>query len=333
MPIRVLRSLLFTGILALCGQAGATGPVRNTDPDVARLVVEDLQRFWRAYDTAAQARTPAARAGIYQRDYLEAGSAGLKAFTTLRIGDGRQLAATIDRHPRYYAALREQTGAVAAHEADIRAAFRKLASLHPGAVFPDVYLLVGRMNSGGTLTDAGLLIGLEMYGRTAATPTEELGEWHLAVLRDMHGLPHIVAHELVHYQQRYPTVETPTLLQMAINEGVADFIAELISGRHINPHVHAWAEPRARQLWREFRQVMHGTDPAGWLYDTTPGEGRPADLGYWMGYRIARAYYEGAPDPAQAVRDMLAIQDFEQFLARSGLAASLEPAQEGAASH
>ena len=333
MPIRVLLPVFFTAILVFCGQVHAAGPTRNTDPGAARLVMDDLPRFWRAFDRAAQATSPAARAEVYQRDYLGAGSAGLKAFTELRIGDGRKLAATIDRHPRYYAALREQTGQVAAHEAAIRAAFRKLATLHPEAVFPDVYFLVGRMNSGGTLTDAGLLIGLEMYGRTAGTPTGELGEWHQAVLRDMDGLPHIVAHELVHYQQRYPTVAKPTLLQMSISEGVADFIAERISGQHINPQVHAWAEPRARQLWREFQSVMHGTNPAGWLYDPTPGDGRPADLGYWMGYRIAKAYCEAAPDPAQAVQDMLSIQDFDHFLASSGLEAAWGPAQEGAASH
>ena len=49
-------------------------------------------------------------------------------------------------------------------------------------------------------------------------------------------------------------------------------------------------------------------------------EGRPADLGYWMGYRIARGYYRRAADKAQAIRDMLRIRDFDAFLEASGVA-------------
>ena len=52
---------------------------------------------------------------------------------------------------------------------------------------------------------------------------------------------------------------------------VADFVAELISGAHINAHVHAWAAPREAALWQEFRAVMHGTDLSGWLYDSASG--------------------------------------------------------------
>lgn len=135
------------------------------------------------------------------------------------------------------------------------------------------------------------------------------------------NLPVIVAHEWVHFQQRMEIGGQPTLLQLAIGEGVADFIAELGAGRHVNGHVHDWAEPRAGELWAEFRQRMHGTDYAGWLYDGSQSpEGRPADLGYWMGYRIARGYYWRAADKAQAIRDMLRIRDFDAFLEASGVA-------------
>lgn len=334
MPLsaRLLFLVLCTLFAALGGQSARSAEPEQPGPDAARIVTDDLDRFWRAYD-AAQALTPPQRADVFQRGYLDAGSVGLKEFTRLRIGDGRQLAATIDRHPRYYASLRGRMDRVPDFEAPIRAGFRRLAQIYPEAVFPDVYLLMGRMNSGGTLSETGLLIGLEMFGRYPDTPDEELGDWHRAVLRDMDGLPHIVAHELVHYQQRYALGDSPTLLQLSINEGVADFLGELASGQHINPHVHAWAEPRARALWAEFAARRHETSTKGWLYDPAPGQGRPADLGYWVGYRIARAYYERSPDKAAAVREMLTIEDFEAFLARSGLAETLGDLQVGAISH
>jgi hypothetical protein len=66
---------------------------------------------------------------------------------------------------------------------------------------------------------------------------------YLLPLRRGHGLPHVIAHESIHYQQNYP--DDRSLLAASIKEGSADFLAEMISGRHINEHVHAWAEPRA----------------------------------------------------------------------------------------
>lgn len=303
----ILLSLLLAGQQVLAADA------------VPRLVSEDLARFWRAHDLAAHESDPARRAAIYQTQYLDRGSPGLRAFAELRIGDGASLAAAVDAAPAYYASLRWQQRRLAEMEPAIRRVFAGMSRLLPDARIPDVYFLIGRMNSGGTLADTGLLIGLEMYGREAGAPEHELGQWHRQVLRGMDALPAIVAHELVHYQQRGSLSGQPTLLQAVLNEGVADFVGELVAGSHINSHVHEWAEPRAAELWEEFRRRKDGTDLAGWLYGGQV-EGRPADLGYWMGYRIAKAYYERAEDKSQALRDMLAIEDAEAFLASSGLA-------------
>jgi len=97
----------------------------------------------------------------------------------------------------------------------MRAAFRKLKSIYPDAVFPDVYLLIGRMNSGGTYTANALLIGVDMYGITPTTPKDELSDWHKQVLKPIDEIPYIVAHELIHYQQKYPKGER-TLLSASI---------------------------------------------------------------------------------------------------------------------
>ena len=43
-----------------------------------------------------------------------------------------------------------------------------------------------------------------------------------------------------------------------------------------------------------------------------------ANLGYWVGYRIVRAYYQRMPDKRAAVREILEIRDPKAFLARSG---------------
>ncbi len=139
----------------------------------------------------------------------------------------------------------------------------------------------------------------------------------MVVLEPVEFVPHLVAHELIHIQQHYP-IAPPTLLSQSIKEGAADFLSELISGRHLSENVHAYANPREEALWREFQQRMHGKEYAGWLYSAS--EGRPQDLGYWMGYKITKAYYERADDKRQAINDILQIDDFDAFVTASGYA-------------
>ena len=63
---------------------------------------------------------------------------------------------------------------------------------------------------------------------------------------------------------------------------------------------------------------MSGKDFQGWLYSSQAG--RPNDLGYWMGYKIVKAYYDKAADKKKAIDEILHIRDFNQFLAASGYA-------------
>jgi uncharacterized protein YjaZ len=45
---------------------------------------------------------------------------------------------------------------------------------------------------------------------------------------------------------------------------------------------------------------------------------RPGDLGYWVGYRIVKSYYQHAADQRQAFREILKMTDPKAFLAKSG---------------
>ncbi len=285
----------------------------NTDPDAAQIVTSDIELFWKAYDKAK----PENNLIVYRDDYLKKGSAGLKEFQRLRIGSSCALLDSIEARPKYYAALREPSLKIAPYEKQIRTTFRKLKEIYPAAVFPDVYFLIGRMNSAGTLSDTGLLIGVDMFGKNEGAPLDELKDWHKAVVSSADRLPFIVAHELIHYQQKYPPNEEWTLLGKAVQEGSADFVGELIAGDNINPHLHAYADPIEKQLWLEFKKEMGGKDASNWLYQGDKAKDKPADLGYYIGYKIAASYYRNATDKKQAVRDILEIKDFTAFLKTS----------------
>ena len=284
---------------------------RNSNPDAAKLVTSDIELFWKAYDKAK----PENDLIVYRDEYLNKGSIGLNEFRRARIGSSCALVDVINAHPKYYASLRESSAKIETYKPQMMASFRKLKEIYPEAVFPDVYFLIGRMNSGGTLSDKGLLIGVDMYGKTDEKSLEGMSDWHKAVVVKIERIPFIVAHELIHYQQKNSFSQT--LLARSIGEGVADFVAQLIAGDTINPHLHEYGNPREKELWLEFKKEMTGNDVGNWMYQGEKAKDKPADLGYYIGYKIAESYYKNAADKKQAVKDILEIKDFQKFLADS----------------
>ncbi len=288
---------------------------QNKNPLKAEIITSDLDNFWVAFEASRPDFKPA----VLQREYLDKGSNGVKGFTKGRIRDAAYLSKVIAAHARYYQSVRPSTERIAGMRDAIQQSLIKLKGLYPQASFPPIYFVMGALSSGGTTSDDGIIIGAEMYGLTPETPMEELNDWLKAVVKPVDEVPHIVAHELVHIQQKY---DGGSLLAASIKEGGADFIAELISGKHINQHVHDFANPREKELWLEFKARMNQKDYTGWLYSAT--EGRPNDLGYWMGYKITKAYYDRMPDKQKAIDDILNIKNFGKFLEQSQYAAKFQ---------
>lgn len=297
-----------------------SSPQLNRDPATVKFVTSDIGNFWRAYDLAAKETDKAKRVAIFQIEYLDKGSPGLKDFLQLRIKSADDLVSAIDRMPKYHASIRPQTLQVQRMEKRMRAAFEKFKSIYPAAVFPDVYFLIGVTNSGGTTGPSGLLIGTEMYGKTAKTPMDELGAWLRVVLSNVDYVPAIVAHESCHYNQRYNTApEQRHLLGKALQEGSCDMIGELISGRTINEHLKVYGRTHDSEIWHDFEASMYKLDFSNWFYNATTAKDKPADLGYYVGYLITRAYYQNAKDKRQAIHDILNIQDARAFYEASGV--------------
>ncbi len=312
---RLLVALSFAGIIASLDATPAAAQT-GRDPLAARLITEDIDRFWQAFDARAELGTARAMDSLY----FKPATPGLKDWIRLRLTDAKTFALTIDKVPGYYESARESTRQIAQDEPRIRAAFDKLHELYPDAVFPDVYFVIGRLSSGGTTGPSGLLIGAEMYGRTSDAALAGLSDWLKQVLAPVSRVPAIVAHELIHYQQH---IGQNTLLAQSLREGGADFVAELLTGDNINAHLHAWvhAKPgREQQLWEEFRGAMLTSSFEGW-FSSKDVNARPKDLGYYMGYRVAQAYYAKQTDKTAALREIFNTKDPQRLLDESGYGA------------
>jgi uncharacterized protein YjaZ len=163
-----------------------------------------------------------------------------------------------------------------------------------------VTILVGRNNSGGTTGKSGVLIGLEVCRSAWLQP--DLTE----------RLYHLIAHEYGHVEQ-FPNggedVGVTTVLRQSLVEGGAELIGELISGEVSNIHLQRWVRGREREIETRFLAAEDDTDLSHWLYNGPGTPDKPGDLGYWVGYHIAKAYYLKAGDKRFAIKALLELKD------------------------
>jgi uncharacterized protein YjaZ len=154
------------------------------------------------------------------------------------------------------------------------------------------------------------------------TPVDELNSWERAVIGQVANLPHIVAHELIHIEQHHANGQAnsgkATLLRSVLDEGGTDFLGEMISGGTINRVQRDYGDAHEEALWTEFSVAMQGTDSSRWLYEGDRAKNRPADMGYYIGFKICEALYKGSADKAAAIRQILAISDADAMLKESG---------------
>ncbi len=143
----------------------------------ARIVSEDVARFYTAINIAGPTADADTLASVLRREYVAVGSPGVSSFLGARIGSTDELARVVSDRRAYYNAIRPALIAMASDptvQSNVRHAFSRLNDWLPGATFPITYLVVGRMNSAGTVGNAGLLIGLEMFGRGPEVPIQSL---------------------------------------------------------------------------------------------------------------------------------------------------------------
>ena len=302
MPNSKSRILLIFIVYFTVSFHSASGQSKfHTNPDSAVIHTEDISLFWKVFDESA----PEFNKDSLQKKYLDAGSDGVKGFIKMRIQSGENLSRTIKQDLFYYQQVRQSTLSINNKKDTLYKYFAGLKKIYPRAVFPDIYFVIGAKNTGGTTFNGGLIIGAEMFGKETDSFKPRL---------NIDGVNLVVIHELIHFQQNY--AENKSLLAQSIREGAADFICELITGTHPNKYLHEYGDSHEKELWLEFEKKMDSQNWSPWLYYSND-KTRPRDLGYWMGYKIVKAYYEKKTDKEKAISEILNIKDFKEFLLTS----------------
>jgi len=300
-----VRTLAVVIILALPSMRAVCAVLTNpglTDGPVIRI--DDVGRFYTVYDAAGSRPT----AEQLQRDYLDVGSDGLHTFAKIRNITGANMAATLAKTPAIYSDAKRCAAVLPAVRERLSVAMARLASLYPSARFLPVTVAIGRGRpvaaSGPT---HGVMVGLEALCGV---------KYFDANVEDR--FVHVIAHEYIHVQQSESLTrdEHPTVLEVSLIEGAAEFMGEMISGGVANPGVWTEAKGSEREIEAAFVSDEDKTDLSNWLFNGTLE--KPGDLGYWVGYRIVKSYYQHAADKRRAIRDILEMNDPKGFLAKSG---------------
>ena len=312
--------------LSSCSSSSTEPLAATSDPAEVTIRSSDVALFWSVFDSEG----PPYSDRTFLEQYVANGSAALKAFRGRRPLNFERFGQILNDPAvrSYYLSIREASLALDTQRGSLRDAFENLKSLYPAAVFTDVTFVVGGLSTGGTLLEDGqIVIGAELFMVQPDSPLGALPHSLQSVLRPPSYLVSIVVHELIHVQQARhafeagrPFTDGANLLKMALIEGGADFVTDRILGVYANDHLPAWANGRQAELWEEFRIAMNGTDLSRWLFNRSRTTERPADLGYYIGYKIAEARYDKASDKAQAIRELIEVDDAAAFLAASGYA-------------
>jgi Predicted Zn-dependent protease (DUF2268) len=288
----------------------------NSFPEKTVFHTEDIKQFWIAYDKAML--DTANMYKIFKAEYFDKGSTGMNDYMVLKARNTKAFVKHIKERPKFYAAIRANTLKVDEFKNDFYASFKKLKTIYDQALFPDVYFVMGAFTSAGTVSEKGLLLGVNQMVKSKNIPTDELTLWQRNGFGLLSDLKHTVAHELIHYQQDSLKSDTTTLYN-CIMEGMADFIGELCSGKNANERIHIWAKGKEKKIWQRFLVDIYENKSENWVansdQETTDN---PSDQGYWIGYQICKAYYNKAKNKKQAVYEILHIQDYKKFLKDSG---------------
>ena len=280
----------------VCVTAGAA--------EAPKVQTEDVERFYKIYEAAGGKPT----AEQLQRDYIDVGTDGLRTLAKIRNVTGTRIAENLQKRPDIYTNAKRCLDVLPRVQQRLENSLRELIRRYPQARNPPVTIVVGRgkpVGVGSPVT--GLQIGLEALCAV---------DWLNPNLEDR--FVHVITHEYAHVQQAkvYTEKEQLTVLERSLLEGTAELAAELTSGKVAYSHFSASTKGREKEIETAFAADQDKTDLSQWLDNSTVE--KPGDLGYWVGYRIAKAYYQYSPDKTRAFHEILELSDAKAFLAKSG---------------
>lgn len=282
----------------------------------------DIDHFWEAFDNLKKCKSRNDSIASFQKLYLDRATNGLEDFIKERNFTAEKFVNAVSTMPKFYNSIRKNTYEAKKAIPVIDEVVLKFKEIYPNFKPFKVCFAIGLVSTGGTVSDNFLLIGTEI---SASTKDTDLSEFNNNALSKVLGrgddviqkIKNFVSHEYVHTQQISSGDKNAIrcdLLYAVMQEGFCDFIGELTTGSKINKVAQEYGDKHEKELWTAFKNELCNENIKNWLYNYSTVKDKPADLGYYIGYKIAKEYYNNAPDKKQAVIDIIEMKDPIKFL-------------------
>lgn len=312
-----MKKLVFLFILT-----GSISSALGQSTTKQKVFTEDIDRFWVAYDSIRTTTDRARQLAFINNLYIKPGTEGLAAFMEARDYTAEMWVELINKLPKYWASIRPNTLAVKTKTRDIEKSIRRFRKLYPELREASMYFTIGGLRSGGTVQRSKVLIGTEIAAGTAQTDVSEFkNPWLPSVFKEQStdNIVPLNVHEYVHTQQHEGEAN---LLGQSLKEGACDFITELIMGKPMQGTYFTYGAAHEKELREAFKQEMFTSRYDQWLYNGSAAS-TTADLGYYMGYAISKAYYAQARNKRLAIKNIIELEyakpdATEAFLKQSG---------------
>lgn len=279
------------------------------------IITSEIDNFWNAYDALKTSKDSVA---TIQELYIDKASPEFKKFMSARDIKSPQYVGWISYAPSFWETVRPLTLKVKSKKQAIDKIYDTFSKMYDTFIAPDVCFAITPIKSGGTTSKGLILIGTEIAAvNSKLVNFSEIAGFMKSIFERSKGnINHLVAHEMIHTQQTFEFDENVSLLDIAIVEGSADFIATLILGElTMNSAIYEYGEANQKELWKEFKNDLISNkkyNETDWFYNYQSG--RPADLGYYIGYKIAESYYNNAIDKKRAIKEIIEMNDSKEFL-------------------
>lgn len=297
---------------------------KELEPENEKIVLTlDIDHFWEAFDDLKKAKTYNDSINFMQTVYIDRATNGFKDFIKKWSITPETLIKSISKYPKFYNSVRENTYKVKNSVPDIQEIVDNFKSKYSNFKDKRICFFIGDMNVGGTVSDDFLLIGTEITAATQYNDLSELSSSFRKIFSDTNDInqkiKNTIAHEYVHTQQpdEYDkdAIICP-LLYDSLQEGIADFVGEIISNIKLSSEMHKYGDKHEGELWKEFKNELCNVDSDNWLFNGNIKD-KPSDLGYYIGYKIAEEYFKNAKNKNEAIKEMVEMNDPINFLQKS----------------
>jgi len=261
---------------------------------------KDIENFYEAFDSVQTTTDKLKQTEFVQRIYIDKGSLGLK-YTIKNSLDGGKIA-TANHWTEMMLNSKENLIRIRPFLKNLpdqmlilENKFKYFKEQYPKFKDGDVYFVIGLGMFGGRPEGNNLFIGCELLAN-------DKPDWAV----------NIVLHEFVHTLQNK---SEDALLAHCLIEGACDFIAETINQkgmRETYPNGYIdFGYKNEKAVWTEFKKFI-ASDEKGKYFDWLYGSNgrniqgtQMKDLGYFMGYKICKAYYENSFSKKNAIKEII----------------------------